>query len=300
MQKIDARNAAILVAFTLIVISTVGTLAAGPAAAYISNTQQVTVTHVVDGDTIDIQYPNGSTDTVRFLGIDTPETYANNTPDEYEGVPDTQVGKDCLHQAGEEATSYMTNQIEGKQVTLAFDSESDHRGYYGRLLAYVEYGGTDYNYQLVQTGRARVYDSTFSKSDSFYAAESDAQNAERHLWQCRAVGNGSANVTVSDIHADAAGNDNDDLDDEYVTLKNTGSSAVNLSGWTVSDEADHTYTFSSGVSLGAGETITLHTGSGSDSASDVYWGRSSAVWNNGGDTVYVRTGTGTQAATRSY
>lgn len=259
----------------------------------------MTVTNVVDGDTLDVQYENGTTDTVRLLGVDTPETYGENTPDEWEEVPNTQAGKDCLHTEGEGAKVFMKNNLEGKQVTLKFDSKSDHRGDYGRLLAYVYYGGEDYNYKLIQTGQARVYDSTFSKSSSYYSAESSAQDAEQNAWSCRNAGDSGESVSITQIHEDAAGNDNNNLNDEYVVLENTGSASIDVTGWTISDESGKTYTFSS-LTLSPGQTVTIHTGSGSDTSSDVYWGRSGAVWNNGGDTVSVSDSSGSAVVSKAY
>ncbi|MBO4249613.1 nuclease, partial [Halomicrobium sp. IBSBa] len=40
-------------------------------------------------DTVEIRYDNGTFDTVRLLGIDTPETRGGTNPAEFEGVPDT-------------------------------------------------------------------------------------------------------------------------------------------------------------------------------------------------------------------
>ncbi|RRJ29965.1 lamin tail domain-containing protein [Halocatena pleomorpha] len=258
------------------------------------------VTGVTDGDTVDIEYSNGTTDTVRLLGVDTPEVYGENDPTEFEGVPDTEAGEQCLSDAGDAASAYMKDELQtGEQVTLELDAESDGRGDYGRLLAYIHDDGVNLNYNLVDTGHARVYDSQFSQSDRFYAAESDAQAAERGLWQCRNAGSESS-LSVTEIHADAAGNDNENLNDEYVVFENTGTDTLDLSGWSVSDDAGHTYTFPSGASLAAGETVTLHTGSGLDTASDRYWGSSSAIWNNGGDTVTVKDSAGTVITSKSY
>jgi len=55
-----------------------------------------------------------------------------------------------------------------------------------------------------------------------------------------------------------------------------------------------------GVSLDPGETVTLHTGSGTDTATDLYWGSGSPVWNNGGDTVFVTTDDGELVVEESY
>jgi micrococcal nuclease len=241
-------------------------------------------------------------DTVRLLGVDTPEVYGENDPSEYEGVPNTEAGKQCLHDAGEAASQFMKDNLQqGEQVTLVFDSQSEQRGDYGRLLAYIHDDGTKLNYRLVATGHARVYDSQFSKADRFYAAEDDAQAAARGLWHCRNVDDGSGGtLAITQIHADASGNDNTNLNNEYVSVTNTGNESLDLSGWTVTDTAGHTYTVPQGVMLAASETITLHTGSGADTQTDLYWDRGGAVWNNGGDTVTVTTENGTTAAQRAY
>jgi competence protein ComEC len=100
-------------------------------------------------------------------------------------------------------------------------------------------------------------------------------------------------LAVAEIHADAAGTERENLNDEYVVLENTGDTTVDLSGWTLSDAADHTYTFPEGVTLAPDARVTVHTGSGTDTETDLYWGSGAPIWNNDGDTVIVRTGDGT-------
>jgi competence protein ComEC len=95
-------------------------------------------------------------------------------------------------------------------------------------------------------------------------------------------------LALVDVHADAEGDDRENLNDEYIILENTGSDTLDLSGWTISDAADHTYTIPGGTTLAPGETLTIHSGSGSDTALDLYWGSGTPIWNNGGDTVTVR------------
>jgi len=111
---------------------------------------------------------------------------------------------------------------------------------------------------------------------------------------------GAGALSVATVHADAAGDEYDNLDDEYVVFENTGDAALDLSGWTVSDEADHTYTFPEGVTLDPGAQVTLRTGSGTDSDTDLYWGADAPVWNNGGDTVVVRDGDGETVLEEEY
>src|SRR3954447_12026994 len=51
------------------------------------------VTHVVDGDTIDVRMPGGNEESVRYIGIDTPETVKPDTP--------VQCGGPQAHEANE-------------------------------------------------------------------------------------------------------------------------------------------------------------------------------------------------------
>ncbi|MFB6152135.1 MAG: thermonuclease family protein [Haloarculaceae archaeon] len=148
----------------------------------------VTVVEVVDGDTLDVRYPNGTTDTVRLLGVDTPEVHVENDPAEFEGVPDTDRGASCLRAVGENASDAVRGRVAGETVRLVVDSTADRRDRYGRLLAYVVDDGRDLNRWLVAGGLARVYDATFRRSEGYYAAESDAQAAARGVWRCRSAG----------------------------------------------------------------------------------------------------------------
>lgn len=142
----------------------------------------VTVTRVVDGDTVEIEYENGTEDTVRLLGVDTPEVRAENDPAEFAGVPDTAAGADCLHRYGELASEFVTDELDGEQVRLVLDERADRRGGYGRLLAYLYHDGDNVNYALLTRGLARVYDSPFTLRDRFFDAESAAMGADAGLW----------------------------------------------------------------------------------------------------------------------
>jgi hypothetical protein len=63
---------------------------------------------------------------------------------------------------------------------------------------------------------------------------------------------------------------------------------------------DHTFTFPD-LTVAPGATITLYTGSGSDTDDEVYWGSGRAVWNNnGGDTIIVTTDDGETVIRHEY
>ncbi|WP_338728651.1 lamin tail domain-containing protein [Haladaptatus sp. DJG-WS-42] len=110
---------------------------------------------------------------------------------------------------------------------------------------------------------------------------------------------GGVSLVVKQVHADAAGRDGENLNDEYLVFENTGSEPLSLAGWTVRDEAGKTYTFSE-LTLDPGATVTLHTGSGTDSDTDRYWDASGPVWNNDGDTVTVTDDEGTVVVEVTY
>ena len=143
----------------------------------------VTVTRVIDGDTVEIRYENGSTETVRLLGVDTPETPPNSvSPGEFEGIPDTDAGRDHLIVWGGRATGFAERNLAGRNVRLVVDSQADRRGGYGRLLGYIYVDDENFNQLLLTNGYARLYESEFRYRDRFAAAEATAQQEGMGLW----------------------------------------------------------------------------------------------------------------------
>ncbi|MEX0625564.1 MAG: thermonuclease family protein [Chloroflexota bacterium] len=128
------------------------------------------VVDVVDGDTIKVEI-NGGVFTVRYIGIDTPETVHPTVPVEWMGA---------------EASMANTLLVEGQEVWLEKDiSEVDQ---YGRLLRYVWLQqGTDWllvNYELVRLGFANssTYAPDVLYQELFLEAEGEARGAGSGLW----------------------------------------------------------------------------------------------------------------------
>lgn len=93
-------------------------------------------------------------------------------------------------------------------------------------------------------------------------------------------------VSVSDLS----------LQDEWVEITNRGSSPVSLTGWKIEDDGSkHTYTFPS-CTLDSQATVTLYTGEGTNTATELYWGSGSPIWNNDGDTAYLYDNSGNMVA----
>jgi len=94
-----------------------------------------------------------------------------------------------------------------------------------------------------------------------------------------------ATLSVAAIAPDA------DVSAESIRLENPGEVAIEVEGWAVESDTGETYTFPAGATVAPGESVTLHTGSGTDLGSDRYWGRTSPVW-DGAAHVTVRDGDG--------
>ncbi|MBE8539460.1 lamin tail domain-containing protein [Geoglobus acetivorans] len=261
---------------------------------------KVLVVDVIDGDTIDVKLPDGTVERVRMLGVDTPETTASkNKAGEYGDITDLE----CLAQWGQNAKQF-TQKLYGKYVWIEFDSLAGMRGYYGRLLTYVYYPdeNTDFTAELVKQGYARVYvEGTFEKESEYVSYQDSAISNGVGLWGACAVttptpaptetSTSGTCVYILNVNYDAPGNDNENPNGEYVVLKNSCSSSVNLAGWVLEDDAGHKYVFPP-YTMNSGETLYIYSGNGVDSTGKLYWGYGRAIWNNGGDTAYLYDSTG--------
>jgi micrococcal nuclease len=126
----------------------------------------VTVTRVVDGDTVEVEL-EGETEDVRYIGVDTPETVKPGEP------------VDCF---GPQASAFNHRLVEGRRVRLVFGVE--RRDQYGRLLAYIHLGNRFVNEILLRRGLARTL--TIPPNDRyaerFKRLEIAASRTGRGLW----------------------------------------------------------------------------------------------------------------------
>jgi endonuclease YncB( thermonuclease family) len=127
-----------------------------------------TVARFVDGDTIAVTMGD-QTETVRMIGIDTPETHRPNTPVQ------------CY---GPAAAAFTKNLIGANKVRLEADPKSQNRDRYDRLLRYVYLpDGRLVQEKLVEEGYGFAYTQfPFSKSAEFVADQARAQQAAKGLW----------------------------------------------------------------------------------------------------------------------
>lgn len=130
------------------------------------------VERVVDGDTVVVRDEHGVEQRVRLIGVDAPES-----------VHPTQT-VECF---GREASAALTAFLEGKLVTLLFDSTQGMLDQYDRTLAYIFLeDGTLVNEWLIVQGYAYEYTYNtaipYQQQASFIRAEKTAQSTAQGLW----------------------------------------------------------------------------------------------------------------------
>lgn len=127
------------------------------------------VTRIVDGDTIHVDL-DGADETIRYIGVDTPESVKPGTPVE------------CF---AKKASARNAQLVEGEDVKLRFDVERRDR--YGRLLAYVYRVGDGLfvNAELIRDGYARTLTipPNVRFAERFARLQRDARRAGRGLWR---------------------------------------------------------------------------------------------------------------------
>lgn len=148
--------------------------------------RNATITRVIDGDTFELRFSNGETDTIQLIGVDTPEAVTENeTPPEY-GIPNSSRGRDWLLRWNENAQMFIENNITDRQVQVVTDPVSETRDDAGHLLAYVYYGAdrnTSLGQTLLERGLARQKDNTdYMVKELYRQLEQNARTANRGLW----------------------------------------------------------------------------------------------------------------------
>ena len=125
---------------------------------------------VVDGDTVDVQFEDGSTDRLRLIGIDTPE------------VVDPRKSVQCF---GREASAHAHELLDGQTVSVQRDPSQGNRDIYNRLLAYIWLpDGHNFGEVMIADGYAHeyTYSLPYAYRDSFKAAQDNAIANQLGLW----------------------------------------------------------------------------------------------------------------------
>jgi micrococcal nuclease len=222
--------------------------------------EEMRVASVTDGDTLQLE--DGRS--VRLIGMNTPE-----------------IGQPYYN----EATQYAASLVQGQVVGLAYDVQRVDQ--FGRTLAYVYVGDLFVNLEIVRAGYANAYtvqpNSVYSAA--FLDAEREARNAARGLWTPSVV---PLNITSLNPTGE-----------EWVEVTNEGGDIVEVTGFTLKDEANHIFTFPQLILLPGG-SVRVYTGVGMNTTDTLFWGLAETVWNDDGDAAFLRDPTGAIVDTFSY
>jgi len=139
----------------------------------INPNELVEVVSIVDGDTIKVKL-DGKVETVRLIGIDTPE------------VVDPRKPVQCF---GKEASNKAKELLTGHKVKLESDPTQTNRDKYNRLLRYAwREDGLFFNDWMIRNGYAHeyTYDIPYNYQTQFKEAEKYARENNLGLWNSAA------------------------------------------------------------------------------------------------------------------
>lgn len=132
-------------------------------------TPHFVVSHVRDGDTIEVLYGDNQAQAIRLIGVDTPETVHPEKPIE------------CF---GPEASDYTKQKLLGRDVGVELDSSQGDYDSYNRILAYVYLDGENFNLDLIKNGYGYeyTYNTAYKYQKEFKEAEGYAMTRGLGLW----------------------------------------------------------------------------------------------------------------------
>ncbi len=127
------------------------------------------VVSVIDGDTFKVMI-DGKTETVRIVGINSPETV------------DPRKSLECF---GAEASNKLKSLLENQEVQLEADSTQSDRDKYNRLLRFVVVNNEDVGLKMIQEGYA--YEALYSSTphrlhETYVQAQKNAESEQKGLW----------------------------------------------------------------------------------------------------------------------
>jgi micrococcal nuclease len=233
------------------------------------------VVRVLDGDSLVVSV-EGQEAEVRLIGINAPE------------------GSECH---GDQSRDTLQDLLAAGEVTLVSDIEDTDQ--YGRLLRYLYVRGLNVNLALLANGDAIALQGDHSGDSEFYAVSDAAAEKGLGMWAPDACGESTppTDVVITDYEYNPAGRDEDALNDEWVAIANEGGTPVDMSEWILRDEStQHRYYFPEGFELSPHSEVSVHSGCGTDTSSDLHWCAGGPVWSNGGDTVILQLPGGTVVA----
>ncbi len=126
------------------------------------------VASVIDGDTLTVYYGiGGKKESVRLLGIDTPETSPKEKAECYSS----------------QATQQLKKLAFNNFVLLKKDKLQQNKDKYGRLLRYVAlFDNTSVNEEMIKGGYAKAYPALTTEVEYYKKLENEAKEKKLGMW----------------------------------------------------------------------------------------------------------------------
>lgn len=94
------------------------------------------------------------------------------------------------------------------------------------------------------------------------------------------TGDGLDGLLELTVHAGLAG---DDLNEEYVVIRNRSRTRIGIGLWQLCDLSTRCFRFPPGASIGSGRSVIVYTGYGSTDGVSFFMNNDRSVWNGNGD-----------------
>ena len=221
-----------------------------------------TVVKVYDGDTVTLE----SGDRVRVRWVNSPE-------------------RKPAQRYAEEARRHAERLLLHRKVRLQVDPENV-RDSYGRIIAGVSVGQTDLSLSLVEQGLAHVFIIPPEPTDvsKLLKAQESARIKRRGIWSTPGF---QGKLHITSFHPNAAGDDNQNVNGEYLRICNISAETVDLGEYKFRNARGKVYPLPT-VPIPAGHTIKVHSGKGihqtdPDWQLTAHMGSAGPIWSNEGD-----------------
>jgi len=255
---------------------------ARPVCAY----QTAKVVFIADGDTIRVRIRGvRGIKTIRFTGLNAMELHR------YSKYPSRRRG-DCH---GLQATALAEREIKRSHGTVRLVEQDIHSRSNTRLRrsVWAKIGGRwrDVSRLEMQAGLALWLPNgqEWAHNAEYHLLAEQARGARRGLYDPTSCGAGPDDDLPLrlDVNWDADHDDAANLDGEWVRISNGGARPLRLAHWWLRDSwlrySAHRvpgYAFPASAVVPAGGTLTLHVGSGRNTATDLYWGQHAPAFEN--------------------
>lgn len=218
----------------------------------------ISVLKVIDGDTVIIS----TGEHVRYIGINAPEI----------GMP-----------FYEEAKRENEELVLERKVKIEFDRKK--RDQYGRILAYIFVGRIFVNYELLRKGFVFLYRDRENKKyrNLLIEAETEAIENKRGLWRDFH----KIPIRIEEVNYNPEGRDEENLNGEYVVLKNISGKRIDISNFSIKDESHNMFIFPDGSYIEGGGEVLVYTGRGVKGNGKFFFNSTHPIWNNDYDTAYL-------------